>query len=256
MFGISAGTLVSAAAGIGGALISADAAGDASEAQAQSAANAQALEREMFERNIELNEPWRQAGIGALGQLEAGTAGGGDFNRDFTLADFNRDPSYKFRMSEGLKGVEASAAARGGALSGGALKGIQQYGQEVASQEYGNAYNRFNADRDRRFNRLSSIAGLGQTATRDVAQQGSSMAGRVGDLMTQAGNARASGYVGSANAINQGLGTVANAFSGSNVAPRGGGAWDFGGYSASNDRGGLSWGDPGDWFQKYGSSGD
>lgn len=238
-------TIATVGGGLASSMIGADAAGDAADAQAQSAANAQALQKEMFDKQVELQEPWRQGGITALGQLGAGTANGGDLNRDFTMADFNRDPGYAFRRTEGLKGVEASAAARGGALSGGALKGIEKYGQDLASQEYGSAYNRFNADRDRRFNRLSSIAGLGQTATRDVASGGQNYANQAGDLMTQAGNARASGYVGSANAINQGIGSVANWY-----GAQGGGGGNpytspnlFGNYSNPSGSG-YSWAEP------------
>lgn len=154
--------------------------------------------------------------LGGTQQLEgdraqlAGTQPGGsqagDYMRDFTLADFTRDPGYQFRMDEGARGVEASAAARGGALSGGALKALDRYNQGFASTEYGNAYNRFNADRDRRFNRLSAVAGIGQTASRDVAQMGTDAANRRGEYGMQGANARASGYVGMANAANQGVG--------------------------------------------------
>ena len=66
----------------------------------------------MFDKNRADMEPWRQASLPALDQLSAGTAPGGDFNRDFTLADFNRDPGYQFRMDEGMRGIEGSAAAR------------------------------------------------------------------------------------------------------------------------------------------------
>ena len=67
--------------------------------------------------------------------------------------------------AEGAKAIDASAAARGGVLSGGALKAMQRYGQDFAANEYGAAYNRFNNDQTTRFNRLSAIAGTGQQAT-------------------------------------------------------------------------------------------
>ena len=84
------------------------------------------------------------------------------------------------------------------------------YGQEAGSQEYGAAYNRFNADRDRRFNRLAGIAGIGQTATRDVAQAGTSTANNIANKQMAVGNANSAGAIAQGNAINQGIGTIGN----------------------------------------------
>ena len=69
--------------------------------------------------------------------------------------NFQADPGYGFRLSEGLKALERSAAARGGLMSGGTGKALQRYGQDLASQEYGNAFRRFQEERAAR-------AGLGQ----------------------------------------------------------------------------------------------
>ena len=161
------------------------------------------------------------AGLDAAAQAEflnqtgrrqaAGGGGGtpGEFMRDFSMADYEADPGYQFRRDEGLRGIEGSAASRGGLLSGATLKALAKYNSGLASEEYGNAYNRYNANLDRRFNRLSGLAGTGQTATRDVSQMGSQVASNVGQNIIGAGNARASGYVGSANAIGgaaQGIG--------------------------------------------------
>lgn len=152
-----------------------------------------------------------------------GTTPWNDFNRDFTLADFNKDPGYDFRMKEGTRAVEGSAAARGSLLSGGTLKALTRYGQDMGSQEYKSAYDRFNEDRTRRFNRLSSLSGTGQTASNAVSSAGSSMANnissgglataaRVGDNLIGAGNARASGYVGTANAVAGGASDLINQY--------------------------------------------
>lgn len=205
-----------------GAAVTSRAADKASDAQQNAANTASNTELEMFNRNVELQEPWRQAGIGALSQLTAGTAKGGDFNRDFSATDFRDDPGLAFRMQQGQRALESSAAARGGLLSGGTGKALVEYGQNFGSQEFANAYNRFNADRDRRFNRLSSLAGIGQTATRDVASQGSQVAGNIGNYQTQTGNAQAGGYIAQGNAINQGIGTIGNWFQ---QQPRTGGSW-------------------------------
>ncbi len=191
-----------------GAAIGSDASRHASNTQADAAKYAADTQERMYDKGVALQEPWRQVGMGALSQLSAGTGAGGDFMRDFTMADFQKDPGYDFRMQQGQKALEASAAARGGLLSGGSGKNLVDYGQQFASQEYGNAYNRFNADRDRRFGRLSQLAGVGQAVSRDVAQQGNEAGARIGEYQTQAGNAQASGIIGQANAIARGVGSI------------------------------------------------
>lgn len=202
-------TAIVGSAVIGG-VVASNSAKKAANAQRDAANLASQTELEQYYQNREDMQPWREAGQGALKQLTEGTVAGGDFNRDFTLADFTRDPGYDFRLNEGTRALERSAAARGGALSGGALRGISRYGQDYASGEYQNAYNRFNNDRTQRFNRLASLAGVGQTATRDVAQQGAQVAANVGNNIIGAGNAQASSYVGQGNAWSGAAQTLGN----------------------------------------------
>ena len=203
-----------AAAIVGGAVIggvaSNMAAGSAADAQVEAGKASNETQLAMYNQTRADQEPWRQAGAGALSQMSAGTAPGGDFNRDFTLADFQKDPGYQFRMDQGQRGLEAGAAARGGLLNGGTLKALSRYGQDYASGEYSNAYNRFNNDRTQRFNRLSSIAGTGQTAATNVGSFGTQTAANIGQTQQAMGNARASGYVGQANAINNGVSSLSN----------------------------------------------
>lgn len=134
----------------------------------------------------------------------------GDFNRDFTIADFEKDPGYQFRMDEGRNALEGSAAAGGGLFSGATGKRLERYGQDYASGEYSNAYNRFNNDRTTRFNRLASIAGVGQSATNTGIASGVNTTNNVSDTIIGQANAAAAGRVGSANAINQGVQTLGN----------------------------------------------
>ena len=147
----------------------------------------------------------------------------GEFTKPFTLADFQKDPGYEFRLSEGMKAIDRSLAARGGALSGRSVKEAQRFNQDLASGEYTNAFNRFNIEREAKYNKFASMAGVGQTTATQLANQGSQYAAnvgnlttntatQVGDLATQAANARASGYIGSSNAWSQALGGI-----GSNV---------------------------------------
>ena len=199
-----------AAAAVVGAGIGYSATTKAANTQADAANRATDISNQQFSQNRADMAPWRAAGETALGQLSAGTADGGEFNRNFTLADFQKDPGYQFRMDQGQSALEHSAAARGGLLNGGTLKAMNRYGQDYASGEFQNAYNRYNNDTTQRFNRLASLAGVGQTATRDVANMGMQNATQVGNNMMSAANARASGYMGQANAIGSGINTLGN----------------------------------------------
>lgn len=209
---ISVGTGLAIAAGAAavGAGVSAIASGKAAGAQERASQNATQEEQRQFDVNQANLKPFRDAGLGVLPELNSGLKPGGEFNRNFTLADFNADPGYQFRMDQGSRALQASAAARGGLLSGGTLKALDRYGQDFASNEYGTAYNRFNNDQTTRFNRLSAVAGTGQTATNTIANLGAQTAQNIGSNMIGAGNARAAGYVGQANAINSGISSLGN----------------------------------------------
>lgn len=187
-----------------GAAASSAASSKASKSQRAGADAATQAQYDMYDQTREDQAPWREAGTQALGQIGAGLASGGDFNRSFTMADFQKDPGYDFRLNQGLDAVQGSRAARGSMLSGSTLKALSDYGSNYASSEYGKAYDRFNNDRTQRFNRLSTVAGIGQTATNNVGTAGIYTANNVGSNMMGAANAQAAGYVGQANAINGG----------------------------------------------------
>lgn len=238
-----------------GARSSANAATNASNAQVastdkaaelalQASRESNAVQLASLEQQQQNLQPWLDAGRGALTTLSGMVQPGGELTRDFVApAPFDpskvtMDPGFDFRLREGQRAIERSAAARGGALGTGTLRGLARYGQDYASNEYGaaygraaseydrnfnNAFNVFNANQTNKFNRLASLANVGQTATAQsnsaygnyganvsnaAMQTGSTLA----DLSTQAGNARASGYVGAGNAWNTSLGNFANNF--------------------------------------------
>ena len=116
------------------------------------------------------------------------------------------DPGYAFRLAEGSKALERSQAARGGLLSGAAAKEMAGYSQGLASQEFGNAYNR-----------MASLAGIGQSQVNSDNSLGANYAGNAGNTITGAGNARASGYVGSTNALTSGVQTGLNYYQGNRM---------------------------------------
>lgn len=191
---------------LGAAALGAVASNRAGKTQASAANRAADLQQSQFERNVELQTPFREAGITALNKLVPLAT---EYT-PFGMAQFQQDPGYAFRMSEGMKGLERSAAARGGLLSGGTLKGIQRYGQDMASQEYQNAFNRYGIERERRLNPLQSLAGVGQTTSQQLGAAGQTMASNVGQAMGAAAQARASGYMGGANALSGATGQYMN----------------------------------------------
>lgn len=201
-----------AGAVVGSTVIGGIASNKAAGTQAAAADRAAAGQERMFERQVELSEPWRKAGEQALNKLIPLT----DY-QTFGMDQFRADPGYSFRMSEGMKALERSAAARGGLLSGAALKGIQRFGQDLGSQEYQNAFSRYQAERAARLGPLQSLAGVGQTTAQQIGEAGMRTATNIGETQMSGAAARASGYVGGANALTQGLGTYLNYSQGQNM---------------------------------------
>lgn len=209
-FGISASTYLIAGSALAGGLIASKGSKDAASTQAASADRAADLGWQQYQQTREDQAPWRAAGTAALSQLTGGLQPGGEYMRPFSMADYQADPGYAFRLSEGEKGITRAATAGGSRYSGATLKALARFNSDQASQEYGKAYDRYNNDVSTRFNRLASVAGIGQTATNQTAAAGAQAVGQVGQAIQDAGTARASGYVGTGNAINGALGQVGN----------------------------------------------
>lgn len=151
-------------------------------------------------------EPWRKRGDVASQEIQTLMGlQGGDADSDqygaFSKFNFEKDPGYDFRMQEGMKGVENSAAARGMQLSGAAMKALNRYNQGFASNEYGNAFNRFQTDRGNRFNMLTDIANKGLGSTNNLNQIGMNTAQQRGNYAIQEGNAKAGMIKGAMNAL-------------------------------------------------------
>lgn len=194
-----------AAAIVGSAVIGASATSSAAKAQERAAREGAAAQERMFNRQVELQEPFRQAGVNALPELIAASR-----YTPFSMDQFQQDPGYAFRLREGLKALDRSAAARGGLLSGNQLRGVTQFGQDLASQEYTNAFNRYQAERAARLNPLQSLTGMGQTAATTLANQAGTYGQALAENAAARGNIRASGYMGTANALTNALGQGVN----------------------------------------------
>lgn len=177
------GSIVESVAGFLGAKKQSQAVEQAASTGAEAQRYAADVQRQMFEKQTELQEPWRQAGITALNQLIPLS----QQYQPFGMEQFQAEPGYGFRLSEGMKALERSAAAKGGLLSGAQMKGIQRYGQDLASQEYQNAFNRYQREREARLNPLQSLANVGQTSAQSLGGEASQYGSNVGNLAMTGG---------------------------------------------------------------------
>lgn len=207
------GALIGAGASLVGGLLSSNAANKAAKTQSKAADAATALQREQFEKTLELNKPFYEAGLKGQDYLLNYLGIGGDPNapgygagmKPFTGADLASEPGYAFRLGEGINALNKTAAARGGMFSGRALAEATRYGQDYASNEYQNAYNRYWNTRNQTINPVQSLLGQGQTVAGNLGTAGQNYATGAGNTMMQGANARASGYVGGANALGDAL---------------------------------------------------
>jgi len=200
------------AAIIGSSLLGSQAAGKAANVQADAANRSADLQYKQYQEDVARQKPFYDVGVNALPELVAASK-----YTPFGMDQFQQDPGYAFRLSEGQQALDRQAAARGGLISGGALKAAQRYGQDMGSQEYMNAFNRYQTERAARLNPLQSLAGMSQTTANTLGSAGRSMASNVGEAQQNAAAARASGYVGQTNALTSGLGTYLNYRQGNNM---------------------------------------
>lgn len=187
--------LIPAAASLIGGKMSSDAASDATgQANAQNQRGLD-LQREMFDEQKRLSEPYRQAGLTGQNRLmellglggNTGAAGYGQYSRDFGMQDFQQDPGYRFRLGEGLKAMSHQAGARGGLISGQTMKGMENYRQGLASQEYGNAFNRYQTNRQNQLAPLGSLMSSGQAAAVGQAGQAGQYGANASNMLSQMG---------------------------------------------------------------------
>lgn len=172
-------SLGSGALGLFGSMKSADAIKDAGAAS-------NALQKSMFDTIRADQAPYRQAGVSALGQIQS-------LLKD--PSSITQQPDYQFGLNQGTRALDNSAAARGGLYSGQQLKASQRFGQDYAGTKLNESYNR-----------LASIAGIGQQANSQSANAGMNYANQAGNTLQGMGNATGSAYVGGVNAVNNALG--------------------------------------------------
>lgn len=214
-FYLRPGFLQGAGSAIGG-LSQAYAGSRAAGAQVDAADRAAALQERIYNSMAARNQGAETLGnlarnrYGELVGLGPNTnaMGYGSAVQPFDMSKFQADPGYGFRMSEGLKALDRQAAARGGMMSGAALKAAGRYGQEAASQEFGNAYNRYRQNRADQLDPLTYAMTGGTNATNATNTAMGNMGTNVGNLMGQAGQATGAGYLGAGNSVNNLFGAL------------------------------------------------
>jgi hypothetical protein len=172
----------------------------------------------MYGEQKALQKPFVDAGVTAQNRLmdvlglsgNTGAADYGSANKNFTPSDLTTDPSYQFRLSEGLKALDRQAAMRGGLISGGALKATPDYGPQSASQEYQNAFNRYQTNRSNLLQPLGSLVNSGQNAAANTGAAAGNYSTTAGNNITSGAAASAAGTVGATNALTNGLNSYMN----------------------------------------------
>jgi hypothetical protein len=222
----------SALLGYVGAKKQAGAAESASQMQYQATQDAAKQQREMFDILNAQQAPYRQAGYGALNQINTMLP---QFTKEFTSADLikNLDPSYQFMLQQGL-GATGQAMNVGGGGSNVDLA-RQRFAQEYAKTGAQQAFTNYQNQQSNIYNRLASLAGIGQTAQSQTNTLGSNTANALSQLGIGGASALGAGQVGAANAMAGAYGGIGNALTLSSLlTPQGGGGITPGGATAMN----------------------
>ena len=205
------GAAIAAGASLLGSYMSSNASQDAANTQANAANAASAQQMAMYNQNVQRLSPWVGAGSNALGNL-TGLMGSNGANgiatSPFTTEQFHQSPGYQWALQQGSQAVANQASAMGGVNSGNTLKALTQYGQGLANQQYQSALQNYQNWQNQIYNMNAGIANTGVNAAGMTAGLGAATANQIGSNLIGAGNARAAGQIGSANAWSSGLGNI------------------------------------------------
>lgn len=174
-----------------------------SKAAAKAAAAAAAEMRRSKAEAIGYLAPYRQSGGLALSpltglltgsQYDAKTGQTTQLNEDQRNDLFQKSPGYQFRVDQAMKNAQASQAARGGLLSGGAMKELSDHGSGMASDEFGSY-----------IQQLMGLSGMGQNAATTSGNYAIGAGGQIANYEQQAGMAKANGYANQGNIYGNGI---------------------------------------------------
>lgn len=195
---------------------SANQAGKAASAQAKAAGQAADLQKQMFDKQVEMAAPYTGAGEAGTNRLmeylgiggDKSAAGYGSLGGPFTMETFQADPFYQYSLGKGIKDLERTAAARGGLLSGATIRGYK----DVQGREYENAFNRYFTNRANTLAPYQSLSGQGAQVVGNLGGAAQRYAQGAGDAFQNAGAARATGYINQANVLSNALMQGAGAY--------------------------------------------
>lgn len=204
---------------------------DAIAAQDRAFRESMAEQRRQFDTIQSNQQPWRQAGVNALEQLQ----GLANYDPTPTAESVMAEPGYQFGLTQGRDILEGSAAARGGLYSGNALRELTRFGGDYATTRFNDAFNRQQTAFGNRWGRLAGLAGIGQSATQQVNAAGQNFANAATNLYGNQANANSNmfmntannlGNIGMSNANAQGAASMARAnIWGNALNQLGGAAW-------------------------------
>jgi len=218
-------SFVTAALVVGGATLAGGAlnyfgAKSAANAQANAANQANALSQSNFNTIQANNAPWLNNGTSASNRMSdlmglsgnSGAQGYGSLSQPFSMANFQSDPGYQFRLAQGQQALSRSAAAKGTLIGGGFMNKLNDYTQGLASQDYQQAYSNYNNDQNTLYNRLSGISGSGQASANQMAQAGTNNASMQGNNLMGAANASGAATMAGVNGITGAMNNGVNAW--------------------------------------------
>lgn len=199
--------------------MSSRAASKAAGQQSDAAKYAADLQWEQFQKIQDNLRPYMEIGTGQIPNL-LGILTGNGLNTQFdfrpTQEQLEQTPGYQFTLRQGLKGIDNTSSAKGWGMSGAQARAIADYTTGLADQtyqqQYQNALQNFTTNYGivgDQYNRLANLLALGQNAAAGVGNAGLQTASNVGNLLTSGANAQAAGTIGSANAMNQGINSIA-----------------------------------------------
>ena len=207
-------------AGLVGGLIQNASQRQAASMQSDAAQRAIDLQAQINQQQMALNAPFYSAGVTGQNRLmdlmglgaNKDAADYGKYAKDFSMADYQADPGYAFRLSEGMKQLGSQARAQGGAGGGRTMMGMQKYAQDMASQEYGNAFNRYQTNRANQLQPLGNLQNVGVSAANQQSAALGNYGSNVGNLLGQQGQAYAAGALGQGNTMNAAIGSGISAY--------------------------------------------
>jgi hypothetical protein len=219
-----AAAIIGGAAALGGGYLASRGASSAANTQADAANRASDTQLQMFNTVNDQQRPYREAGYTSLGDIMSRFGAGGQFGRAPTREEImgNLAPNFDFARETGSGAVTNMANAMGG-LGGNSLAEISRWNTGFAGDQYQRAFENYNTNQTNIFNRLASIAGLGQTAGSNSTTGASTFGGNIANAQMGAGNALAAGQVGAANAWGGALNNAGSWYALSRFMPGGSG---------------------------------